>query len=48
MCYSFQLVETNRFLAEEELGEETVIPRHREVINFTARKICTDLDVPMP
>jgi mRNA interferase HicA len=24
------------------------IPRHREILDFTARKICKDLDVPYP
>ena len=24
------------------------VPRHREIIEFTARKICKDLDVPRP
>ena len=24
------------------------IPRHREILEFTARKICKDLEVPMP
>jgi predicted RNA binding protein YcfA (HicA-like mRNA interferase family) len=24
------------------------IPRHREIIEFTARKICKDLEVPQP
>ena len=24
------------------------VPRHREVIEFTARKICKDLEIPQP
>ena len=24
------------------------VPRHREILEFTARKICKDLDVPLP
>jgi len=24
------------------------IPRHREINEFTARKICRDLEIPMP
>jgi predicted RNA binding protein YcfA (HicA-like mRNA interferase family) len=24
------------------------VPRHREVLEFTARKICKDLEVPLP
>lgn len=24
------------------------VPRHREVLEFTARKICKDLEVPAP
>jgi predicted RNA binding protein YcfA (HicA-like mRNA interferase family) len=24
------------------------VPRHREIIEFTARKICRDLDIPKP
>jgi predicted RNA binding protein YcfA (HicA-like mRNA interferase family) len=26
----------------------SAVPRHREVFEFTARKICKDLDVPIP
>ncbi len=26
----------------------SAVPRHREIIEFTARKICKDLDVPRP
>ena len=26
----------------------STVPRHREVLDFTARKICRDLDVPDP
>ena len=26
----------------------SAIPRHREIIEFTAQKICKDLDVPKP
>ena len=26
----------------------SAVPRHRETIEFTARKICQDLDVPQP
>jgi predicted RNase H-like HicB family nuclease len=43
--------EANRFLAEEQLGDaevirEATVPRHREINDFTARKICKDLDIP--
>jgi mRNA interferase HicA len=24
------------------------VPRHREIIEFTARKICKDLEIPQP
>jgi mRNA interferase HicA len=24
------------------------VPRHKEILEFTARKICKDLDVPQP
>lgn len=24
------------------------VPRHREVLEFTARKICKDLEIPVP
>jgi mRNA interferase HicA len=27
-------------------GKATAIPRHREINDFLARKICRDLDVP--
>jgi predicted RNA binding protein YcfA (HicA-like mRNA interferase family) len=26
----------------------STVPRHREVLEFTARKICKDLEVPQP
>ena len=26
----------------------SAVPRHREIIEFTARKICKDLDIPRP
>ena len=29
-------------------GEQTSIPRHREVIDFTARGVCRQLGVPEP
>lgn len=29
-------------------GKASSIPRHREVNDFLARKICLDLDVPRP
>ncbi len=28
--------------------KSSAIPRHREIIQFTAQKICKDLDVPKP
>jgi predicted RNA binding protein YcfA (HicA-like mRNA interferase family) len=29
-------------------GQGTAVPRHREINNFTARKICDDLGIPHP
>lgn len=29
-------------------GKVSAVPRHREVKDFTARKICKDLDIPLP
>jgi mRNA interferase HicA len=26
----------------------STVPRHREVIDFTAKKICKDLEIPKP
>ncbi len=26
----------------------STVPRHREILKFTARKICRDLEVPLP
>lgn len=26
----------------------SVVPRHRKVLDFTAKKICKDLDIPLP
>ena len=31
-----------------EKGKTSAVPRHREVKEFTARKICKDLEVPQP
>jgi len=28
--------------------KSSTVPRHREVFDFLARKICKDLEVPMP
>ena len=29
-------------------GKATAVPRHREINDLLARKICRDLDVPQP
>jgi predicted RNA binding protein YcfA (HicA-like mRNA interferase family) len=29
-------------------GKSTTIPRHREINEFLARRICKDLEVPLP
>ena len=48
------VLETNRALSEESLSGKDVIreplrmPRHREVNEFLAKKICRDLEVPEP
>lgn len=31
-----------------DAGRVSTVPRHREVKDFLARKICRDLDVPAP
>ena len=31
-----------------ETGKRTSIPRHTEIDNTTARKICTQLGIPLP
>ena len=31
-----------------DAGKVSTVPRHREVKEFLARKICRDLDVPVP
>ncbi|MBU2602506.1 MAG: type II toxin-antitoxin system HicA family toxin [Actinobacteria bacterium] len=31
-----------------DAGKATAVPRHREINDFLARKICRDLDVPGP
>jgi predicted RNA binding protein YcfA (HicA-like mRNA interferase family) len=30
------------------VGKASTVPRHREIDDFLARKICRDLDVPAP
>ena len=27
-------------------GRQTAVPRHREILDFTARRICQQLDIP--
>ena len=27
-------------------GRQTAVPRHREILEFTARRICQQLDIP--
>jgi predicted RNA binding protein YcfA (HicA-like mRNA interferase family) len=29
-------------------GKSSTVPRHREINEFLARKICRDLEVPLP
>jgi mRNA interferase HicA len=29
-------------------GKTSAVPRHAEIIDLTARKICKDLDIPPP
>lgn len=29
-------------------GKATTVPRHREINDFLARKICKDLEIPVP
>jgi mRNA interferase HicA len=29
-------------------GKSSTVPRHREINDFLARKICRDLEIPMP
>jgi predicted RNA binding protein YcfA (HicA-like mRNA interferase family) len=29
-------------------GTASAVPRHREINGFLARKICTDLEIPLP
>lgn len=31
-----------------EAGKSSTVPRHRELNEFLARKICKDLEVPQP
>jgi len=34
--------------ANRRAQKSSAIPRHREIIDFLARKICKDLDIPEP
>ena len=29
-------------------NRRTSVPRHREILGYTARRICRQLDIPMP
>ncbi len=42
------VLETNRALLEEDLKGAEAVPRHREINEFLARKICRDLEVIEP
>lgn len=36
------------FFVNRLTGKSSTIPRHREINDFLARKICKDLDAPAP
>lgn len=35
-------------MVNRAVGKTTTVPRHREINDFLAKKICRDLDVPDP
>jgi len=45
-CEFLREAATTRFTSTAEPRKSSAIPRHREIIEFIARKICKDLDVP--
>jgi hypothetical protein len=36
------------FYVNREVGKSSTVPRHREINDYLARKICRDLEVPEP
>ena len=47
-CYLLREGSRHSIYANPRNGRSTSVPRHREINDFLARKICRDLGVPQP
>jgi predicted RNA binding protein YcfA (HicA-like mRNA interferase family) len=47
-CYLLREGGNHRVYYNPENGKISAVPRHKEIKNFTALKICKDLDIPKP
>ncbi|MCD4694901.1 MAG: type II toxin-antitoxin system HicA family toxin [Bacteroidales bacterium] len=47
-CYLLRQGGNHSIYFNPENGKISAVPRHKEVKNFTAVKICKDLEVPKP
>ena len=47
-CVSLREGGNHSVFVNRSVGKTSAIPRHREINDFLARKICSDLDVKEP
>ncbi|MBI2883808.1 MAG: type II toxin-antitoxin system HicA family toxin [Candidatus Methylomirabilis oxyfera] len=47
-CEFFREGSKHTVYVNRAVGKSTTIPRHREINEHLARRICKDLDVPQP
>jgi predicted RNA binding protein YcfA (HicA-like mRNA interferase family) len=47
-CELFREGSNHSVFVNRALGKTTTVPRHREINEYLARRICKDLDVPAP
>ncbi|MFM7580068.1 MAG: addiction module toxin, HicA family, partial [Microcystaceae cyanobacterium] len=47
-CYLLREVSEHSIWENPLNGRRTAIPRHREIVEFTALRICRQLEIPEP
>ena len=47
-CEFLREGENHTVFVNRRTRKSTTVPRHREVFDFLARKICKDLEIPVP
>ncbi|OPX36806.1 MAG: addiction module toxin, HicA family [Desulfobacteraceae bacterium 4484_190.1] len=47
-CEFFREGKKHTVYINPRTGKCSTVPRHKEVIDFTAKKICKDLEIPLP